>query len=149
MIISSQPRAQRRFRFTAHMQQRQHFLHAHIDKALRSKLGINRRAVQIAKGDTVKVVSGSKRGSAGKVTAVDLRSGRIAIDSLTKKTARGKEFSVTISANNVYITDLNLSDKRRAARLHLAQAKAQPAPAPSQQPSRKQTQANESAKSGE
>ena len=106
MIASGQPRKQRRFRFNADLHERQHFLHAHVDKALKKKLGIKKNAVQISKGDIVKVVSGSKKGATGKVTRVSLRSGRILIDSLMKKNAKGKEFGVSTSVNNVYITDL-------------------------------------------
>ncbi len=99
------------------MHVRQHFVHSHLDKALRAKLGIKKSSVQISKGDTVKVMAGSKKGTTGKVTRVSLRTGRISIDSLVKKNAKGKEFNVPISASNVYITDLNLTDKMRAAKL--------------------------------
>jgi ribosomal protein uL24 len=120
MIQSSKPRSQRLFRFTAPMHQRQHFVNAHVDKALRTKMGIKKRAIRLATGDTVKIMSGSKKGTTGKVTAVDLRRGRIKVSSMVKKNAKGKEFSVSISPSNVYITDLNLEDKYRADRLKLA-----------------------------
>ena len=127
---SSKPRKQRYFRFNAAMHLRQHFVHAHVDKELRARLGLKRRAVQISKGDTVKIMSGSKRGTTGKVARVNLRTGRIYLDSLMKKNARGKEFGIGISANNVYITALNLSDKVRAAKFGLKQqAEAKPAKA--------------------
>jgi large subunit ribosomal protein L24 len=128
MIESAQPRRQRRFRFNAGLHQRQHFVHAHIDETLRKKLGLKRNAVQLSKGDTVRVVSGSKKGASGKVTKVSLRSGRVLIDSLMKKNAKGKEFGVPISASNVYITDFALTDKRRAAKLKVAVAPKQQAP---------------------
>ena len=123
MIASSKPRKQRFFRFNAPMHVRQHFLHSHLDKSLRSKLNIKRKSVQISKGDTVKVMSGSKKGTTGKVTKVSLRTGRVFIDTLVKKSSRGKEFNIGINASNVYITDLNLSDKLRAAKLKVAQQK--------------------------
>jgi large subunit ribosomal protein L24 len=123
MIQSSQPRKQRLFRFNAPMHERQHFVHSHIDKALRAKLNIKKRAIQISKGDTVKIVSGGKKGTTGKVIRVNLRTGKINLDSLVKKTARGKEYNLPIDASNVYITDLNLSDKVRAAKLKVAQQK--------------------------
>ncbi len=130
MIQSSKPRSQRLFRFTAPMHQRQHFVNAHVDKALRTKMGIKKRAIRLATGDTVKIMSGSKKGTTGKVTAVDLRRGRIKVSSMVKKNAKGKEFSVSISPSNVYITELNLEDKYRADRLKLAPvAKAKEAPA--------------------
>ena len=120
---SAKPRVQRLFRFTAPMHQRQHFMNAHVDRSLRSKLGIGKRAIRLAKGDTIRIMAGSKKGTTGKVTAVDLRRGRIKVSSLMKKNAKGKEFSVSISPSNVYITDLNLEDKERAGRLKLAQVK--------------------------
>ena len=43
MTGSAKPRIQRLFRFTAPMHQRQHFMHAHVDKELRKKMGLNRR----------------------------------------------------------------------------------------------------------
>jgi ribosomal protein uL24 len=124
MVTSAKPRVQRLFRFTAPMHQRQHFMHAHVDKELRKRMGLNRRAIRVAKGDSVKIMAGAKKGTTGKVTAVDLRRGRIQITNLMKKNAKGKEFSVSISPANVYITDLNLEDKRRADRLKLQQVKA-------------------------
>ncbi len=141
MIASGKPRKQRFFRFNAPLHVRQHFLHAHVDKALRKKLNINKRSVQISRGDTVKVVSGGKKGATGKVIRVNLRTGRISIDSLTKKNARGKEHNIQINASNVYITDLNLNDKFRAARLKVArvETKKEEKPAAKQ---RKETEEN-------
>lgn len=120
MIQSAKPRVQRLFRFTAPLHQKQHFVNAHLDKALRAKMGIKKRAIRLATGDTIKIMSGSKKGTTGKVTSVDLKTGRIKVSSLVKKNAKGKEFSVSISPSNVYITELNLEDKFRADRLKLA-----------------------------
>ena len=116
---SSKPRKQRYFRFNAPMHLRQHFLHANVDKELRAKLGMKQRTVQISRGDTVKVMSGGKKKTTGTVTKVNLRTGRIFIDSLMRKNARGKEHSIGINASNVCITALNLGDKVRAAKLKL------------------------------
>jgi large subunit ribosomal protein L24 len=116
MIESGKPRKQRKFRYNAAMHIKQHFLHAHVSKELRSKLKTP-RAIQISKGDTVRLMVGSKKGLTGKIARVSLRSGNVYIDSYTKKNARGKEYTVPVSVSNVYITDLNLSDKLRAARL--------------------------------
>jgi large subunit ribosomal protein L24 len=119
MIQSSKPRKQRLFRYTAPLHERQKFVHAHVDKQLREKLKLKKRAIQISRGDSVKVMAGSKKGATGKVTMVNLRSGRIFIDTMKRKNAKGKELGVSISSSNVYITDINLSDKVRAAKLNL------------------------------
>ncbi len=128
-MSSGKPRIQRFRRYNAPMHIRQHFVHAHIDKALREKMPVKRRAIQIVKGDTVKVMSGSKHGASGKVVKVELRTGRIFIDSLKKKNAKGKEFNIGINSSNVYITELNLSDKRRAAGLKLKPQQKEQVPA--------------------
>ena len=94
-------------------------MHAHVDKSLKTKLSIKKRSIQISKGDTVKVMSGGNKGKSGKVTLVNMRKGLVYIDSLKKKTTKGKEYSVGINSSNVYITDLNLTDKVRAAKLNL------------------------------
>lgn len=127
MIKSSKPRKQRRFRYNAPMHELQRFSHSHIDKALAKRLGMNRRAVQVSKGDTVKVMSGKNRGKTGKVLRVSMRKGFLYMDSLKKKNARGKEFEVPIRISNAYIIDLNLSDKMRAAKLSLKTAAQKPA----------------------
>lgn len=122
MIQSSKPRKQRKFRFTAPLHERQHFVHAHVDKQLREKLKIKKRSVQISKGDTVKVIKGVKKGATGKVVKVDLKRVKVFIDSATRKNAKGKESNIPINVSNVYITDLNLGDKLRVAKLNVSKA---------------------------
>jgi large subunit ribosomal protein L24 len=120
MIKSSKPRKQRKFRHTAPLHQMQHMAHAHISKELRQRLKIAKRSIQVSKGDTVKLVSGKKKGTTGKVVNVDLRKGKLSIDSMNRKDVKGKEKPVFVSISNVYITDLNLSDKKRAQKLKVA-----------------------------
>jgi ribosomal protein L24 len=72
---------------------------------------------------------GAKRGSTGKVLSVSLRTGKITVDTIKRKTAKGKEYHIPVYASNVYITDLNLSDKVRARKLNVAvQAKKEAKP---------------------
>ncbi|MEM0149577.1 MAG: 50S ribosomal protein L24 [Candidatus Micrarchaeaceae archaeon] len=117
MIESSKPRKQRLYRFGAPLHMRQHFLHAHLSKELKEKMKLTKRSLQISKGDSVKVVSGGNKGKEGKVTKVNIRKGFIYIDSIKKKNSKGKEFDVPVHVSNVYITDLNLADKIRAAKV--------------------------------
>ena len=128
MLQSSKPRYQRRYRMGAPMHVRQHFMHVHVDKALRTKLKLSKRSVQISKGDTVKIMTGSKKGESGKVASVSMKTGKITIQGLNRKNARGKESPIFISAHNVYITDLSLTDKYRAGKLKLAVQAAAPVP---------------------
>ncbi len=125
MIRSSQPRKQRKFRFTAPMHARQNFVNAHISKELSSKLGIRRRSIEVRKGDTVKVMAGDSRGKSGKVSDVSLKTGRILIEGVIKKNAKGKEKQISINASNVYISELDLADKFRKAEIEAVKGKPQ------------------------
>ena len=99
------------------MHVRQKFTHSHISKDLAKKLGIKRRSAQLHKGDTVKVMAGSSKGKAGKINSVNTRAGIIFIDGLMRKNAKGKELPLPIRASAVYITDMDLADKYRKAKL--------------------------------
>lgn len=119
MIASGKPRKQRLFRLRASMHDRQKFAHAHISRELAAKLGIKKRTTSVRRGDTVKVMSGSHRGKSGKVLAVDLNRAVIFIDGINRKSAKGKEVQLPISPSNVYLTDLDLSDKFRTAKMQV------------------------------
>jgi large subunit ribosomal protein L24 len=123
MMESGKPRKQRFFRYNAPLHIAQHFVNLHIDKQLAKRLGIKKRSIQVSKGDTVKVMSGGSKGKAGKVMRVDIKRGFLFIDSLKKKNARGKEYYVPVYCSNAYITEFNLGDKRRAAKLKVAPVK--------------------------
>lgn len=122
MIESSQPRAQRKFRYNAPLHDRQKFMHAHVSDELAKKLGIKSRSISVRKGDTVKVQSGSHMGKTGKVSAVDLKTGRIFIEGINRKNAKGKEFPLPIYSSNVYLTDIDLTDKLRSAKIEKLKA---------------------------
>ncbi len=123
MVSSSKPRMQRLFRFTSPLHIKQRYMHAHLDKQLKTKFKLTARAVRIVSGDTVKVVSGAYKGKSGKVASVNLRSNKIAINGIVRKDAKGKEKQIMIRPSNVYIIELNLEDKLRASSLNLAQVK--------------------------
>ncbi len=116
-MSSVKRRIQRLRRFTAPMHTRQKFAHAHLAKELKAALGIKKRAAQVRTGDTVKIMSGKDYGRAGKVTRVDLRDSTVEIDGIGRKNAKGKETLIPVRISKVYITELNLTDKRRKARL--------------------------------
>ncbi len=120
MIQSSKPRKQRLFRLRAPMHIRQNFVNAHISKELSAKLGIKRRSIEIRKGDTVKVMSGDNKGKAGKVAQVNLKTGKVLVEGVARKDAKSKEKLIPIYSSNLYITDLDLTDKARQAEVSKA-----------------------------
>jgi large subunit ribosomal protein L24 len=117
MIESSKPRKQRIFRYSAPMHLRQHMVNAHISKQLSEKLGIKKRSIAVRKGDTVMVMKGSSKGKSGKVSDVDLNRYTVTVEGVVRKNAKGKELPIPINASNVYITDLNDSDKLRKEKI--------------------------------
>jgi large subunit ribosomal protein L24 len=134
MIQSSQPRKMRRFRYNAPLHCRQKFTHAHVSKELAKKLGIKARSISLRKGDTVKVQAGGLKGRSGKVSAVNLDTGKIYIEGIVKKNAKGKELPIPVHPSSVYLTDLDLTDKLRSAkieRMKVPRAEAETAQSPS------------------
>ncbi len=117
MIESGKPRKQRIFRYSAPMHLRQHMVNAHISKQLSEKLGIKKRSIAVRKGDTVMVMKGSSKGKSGKVSDVDLKRYTITVNGVVRKNAKGKELPIPINASNVYITELDESDKLRKEKL--------------------------------
>ena len=110
---SSKPRKQRKFRFNAPLHVRHKFVNAHISKELKEKMKIKARSIEVRRGDIVKVMSGAQKGKSGKVSRVDLKKGFVYIEGIVRKTSKGKEIMIPIRASNLYITDLDLSDKYR------------------------------------
>jgi large subunit ribosomal protein L24 len=117
MIESSQPRKERKYRFTAPMHARQKFVHAHVSKELATKLGIKSRSISMRKGDTVKVFAGTQKGKTGKVSSINLKTGRVVVDGITRKNAKGKELPVAIYSSNLYLVDIDTSDKLRNSKI--------------------------------
>ena len=117
MIESGKPRKQRIFRYSAPMHLRQHMVNAHISKQLSEKLGIKKRSIAVRKGDTVIVMKGSSKGKSGKVSDVDLKRYTVTVSGVVRKNAKGKEVPILINASNVYITELDETDKLRKEKI--------------------------------
>jgi large subunit ribosomal protein L24 len=100
----TKPRTQRKFRQNAPLHLRQHFLHAHVSKEIRSS--IKKRAVRIRKGDKVKILRGSLKGKEGKIVDVDLIKVKIRIEGITYRKSRGQEILVPLDPSNVIIIEM-------------------------------------------
>lgn len=104
MAKTIQPRKQRKRRAQAPLHARGAFVHVHLSKDLRAKL--KHRAVRVRKGDKVKVLRGSFAGKEGKILSVNLREGKVAIEGLTRRKARGQEVSVPVDPSNIVLTEM-------------------------------------------
>jgi large subunit ribosomal protein L24 len=85
IMISKQPRKQRKAQYQAPLHKRQ----------------------------TVKIMRGEYAGTEGKVERVDLKKGTLAIDGATLFRADGEEVPRSIYPSNVMITKLDLDDELR------------------------------------
>ena len=111
IMISKQPRKQRKVQYQAPLHKKQKFMGAPLSKSLREKYG--RRTFGVRAGDTIKIMRGEHAGTEGKVERASLKSGMLAIDGVTLFKANGEEVPRPIYPSNVMITKLNLEDEMR------------------------------------
>jgi len=86
-------------------------LASHLSEKLAKEL--NRRAVSLRKGDTVRVMRGNHKGKEGKVTSVNVLKGRVYVEKIIAKKSNGEEVSVSIDASKLMIIELDKMDKKR------------------------------------
>jgi large subunit ribosomal protein L24 len=113
--ITSQPRKQRKARYTAQLHQQQKYFHAPLSKDLRLRHG--KKNVQVRKGDTVKIMCGQYKRVQGKVETVELKRERLFIEGAHKEKRDGMKAFYPIHPSNVQIISLVLSDKKRKEKL--------------------------------
>ena len=113
--MTRQPHKQRNRQERAPLHEKQKQVRAPLSPELRDEYG--RRNVRVNAGDTVAVQRGDFAGESGEVIDVDLRAAEIHVEDVTIETADGEEVPRSLDASNVEVTDLDLEDERRAARL--------------------------------
>ncbi|MBI2662512.1 50S ribosomal protein L24 [Candidatus Woesearchaeota archaeon] len=113
---SAQARKQRKYRFNAPLHIKQKFMHVHLSKELRAKHGT--RAIQLRKGDKVKVTRGQYNKKEGKVDHINLKRERVYIVGLEMIKKSGSKVQLPFHPSNLVIVDLELSgDKYRKEKL--------------------------------
>lgn len=111
MVTSSQPRKQRKYRYTAPLHVKGRFLSSHVSEDLAKEHGI--KTIRVVEGDTVKVMRGDHAGTEGKVREVDVKHESVTVDGVSIVKADGKEVPRRLHASNLLITKLNTDDERR------------------------------------
>ena len=114
MFNSIQPRKQRKDRYNAPLHARKQLMHVHLAKELRAKLGITRRAMQVRKGDKVRLRVGSDSGKIGAVMRTDYNRLKVFVEGFVNKTARGVEKLKALEPANLEIVDGDFANKDRA-----------------------------------
>ena len=119
---STQSRKQHKFRYNAPLHIRQKLVHVHLSAELRQKQGT--RAMQVRKGDKVKVLRGKFRKQEGKVERVELKRERVFVTGMDYTKKNGTKVPVPLCPSNLMIVTLDMSDKRRKAGKEKLQSKA-------------------------
>jgi len=110
MIASKKPRKQRKFRYSAPLHLRRHFLASHLSKELREKK--KKRAMVVRVGDKVRIMRGQYKGKEGVVKEVDLKKCVVFVEGITRKRVGGQEVFVPLQPSNLLITSLKEEEKR-------------------------------------
>ena len=113
--MTRQPTKQRNRQERAALHDKQKQVRAPLSPDLREEHG--QRSVRVNVGDTVEIQRGDFAGETGEVVDVDLRAAEINVEDVTLETADGEEVLRSLEASNVQVTDLDLSDDVREARL--------------------------------
>ena len=113
--MSKQPHKQRKRTETAPLHERHDQVKATLSESLREEYG--QRSVRINEGDTVEVMRGDYADEEGDVVNVDLKDAVVHVEDVTTETADGEEVPRPLDASNLRVTDLDLEDDRREARL--------------------------------
>ncbi|CAI9832812.1 50S ribosomal protein L24 (modular protein) [Nitrosopumilaceae archaeon] len=86
-----------------------------LSKSLREKY--KRRSIRVAVGDSVSIVRGEYVGVDGRVSAVSVADGTVALEGLKKEKTKGDKYDVYVHASNLLVTSINTDDWWRRARL--------------------------------
>jgi large subunit ribosomal protein L24 len=110
-LSSKQPRKQRKYVYNAPLHLKHKFLSAHLSKELRRKYG--KRSMPLRKGDEVLVMRGSSKKKRAKVSIVDLKQTRVALEGIQRTKKEGSKINIWFSPRAVQIVTLNQDDKFR------------------------------------
>ncbi|PSQ23246.1 50S ribosomal protein L24 [Halobacteriales archaeon QS_9_67_17] len=113
--MTRQPDKQRSRQRRAPLHEKQRQVRAHLSESLREEYG--KRSVRVNEGDTVEVQRGDFAGEEADVVNVDLRDAVVHVEGVTLETADGEEVPRPLDASNLVVTDLDLEDEKREARL--------------------------------
>ncbi|PIN80279.1 50S ribosomal protein L24 [Candidatus Woesearchaeota archaeon CG10_big_fil_rev_8_21_14_0_10_32_9] len=114
-ISSIQPRKQRKYIHNATLDIKSSFLSVNLSKELRKKHGA--KNVRIRVGDKVKIMRGSFKSKTGNVEKVDLKHSKVYVTKIETTKRDGSKAKVSLTPSNLQIIELNLTDKKRKAKL--------------------------------
>lgn len=108
---SRQVRKQRKYLANAPFHIKRKMLSGHLSKDLRKRYG--RRSFTLRKNDVVKVMSGEFKKKTGKVSILDIKNARVAIEGIQITKRDGSKVNAWFNPSKLMITELVLEDKKR------------------------------------
>ncbi len=112
---SNQPRKQRKYRHNAPLHVKQKFVAVHMSKDLRKKYG--KRSITARKNDVVKIMRGQFTGKSGKIISVNVKRSRIVVEGIDNVKKDGTKKPYPLQPSNLMLTELDMDDKKRQAKL--------------------------------
>ena len=120
-VESSKPSKQRGLHYNMPLHRLNKALSSNLDKKLRGELEM--RSLPLRKGDTVKIVRGSKKGKTGKIARIHHSKRQVFIEGVNRKKSDGTEILVPLQASNLAIIEIDRSDERRVKGKKIKKAK--------------------------
>lgn len=105
------PRKQHRSRAQAPFHRKGKEIKVHLDSSKYGDLSVSK--ITVRKGDTVKILRGSRTGHEGKVSQVDVKRRKLAIEKALIRKADNKEVPLWFDPSNLIITKIDLTDPVR------------------------------------
>jgi len=121
-VTSTKAGKQRKARAEAPLHRKHRMVSAHLDAALIREYNV--RSLPVRKGDTVKIIRGTKdiKASEAKVASVDLRKCKVVIEGITIAKADDSQKRRPVDPSDIVITKLDLSDPWRRRKLESLKA---------------------------
>lgn len=76
------------------------------------------RCVRVKKGDRVKIMRGDYKDIEGKVNKVNLKTGYVTVEGLTREKVKGENIPVKVHSSKLQVIALELGDKLRAKKVN-------------------------------
>jgi len=116
-VTSTKAGKQRKARAEAPLHRKHRMVSAHLDATLIREYNV--RSLPVRKGDTVKIIRGTKdiKATEAKVASVDLRNCKVVIEGITIAKADDTQKRRPVDPSDVVITKLDLSDPWRRRKL--------------------------------
>jgi len=116
-VTSTKAGKQRKARSEAPLHRKHRMVSAHLDATLIREYNV--RSLPVRKGDTVKIIRGTKeiKATEAKVASVDLRNCKVVIEGVTIAKADDTQKRRPVDPSDIVITKLDLSDPWRRRKL--------------------------------